>query len=133
MCYKALDYLNFPEVMKAAGSEIDEYQGCNQEVDQNFLFKGDCMRPDVYLDIIELLDTYDLPVLIYGGDKDYICNWLRHEIYTSRSEWSRSQEFGSTSIKPYVPNITGEEAGQIHNVDKFTFLRLRLYIELVVR
>lgn len=34
----------------------------------------------------QLLD-HDMPVLIYSGDKDYICNWMGGLAWTEALEW----------------------------------------------
>jgi cathepsin A (carboxypeptidase C) len=37
--------------------------------------------------LAELLDN-DIPILIYHGDKDYICNWMGGLAWTEALEWS---------------------------------------------
>ena len=69
LCYDELNwidtYLNQPKVLKALGVEVDSYEGCNFDVNRNFLLNGDWMQPFHRL-VPNLLDQ--IPVLIYAGD-----------------------------------------------------------------
>ena len=42
--------------------------------------------------VTSLLET-GLPVTIYNGDKDYICNWEGSDFWTSNLNWSGSEGF----------------------------------------
>jgi len=76
LCYDELDwistYLNKKEVMKALGAEVSSYDSCNFDINRNFLFQGDWMQPFHRL-VPGILEK--IPVLIYAGDTDFICNW----------------------------------------------------------
>ena len=67
LCYEQLGWiskwLNKPEVMEALGAEVDSYDGCNFDVNRNFLFAGDWMMPFHRL-VPEILER--LPILIYA-------------------------------------------------------------------
>ena len=75
LCYDELDwiseYLNRADVMEALGAEVDSYDSCNFDINRNFLFAGDWMKPFHRL-VPGLLEQ--IPVLIYAGDADFICN-----------------------------------------------------------
>lgn len=75
LCYDELDwiseYLNRDDVMKALGAEVSSYDSCNMDINRNFLFNGDWMQPFHRL-VPGLLK--EIPVLIYAGDADFICN-----------------------------------------------------------
>jgi cathepsin A (carboxypeptidase C) len=64
----------------------------------------------------------DVPVLVYAGDKDFICNWLGNEAWSLELEWSGGSEFAGTELEPWT--VGGHEAGQVRNYDIFTFLRV---------
>lgn len=68
LCYDDLDwiseYLNQPKVMKALGAEVSKYDSCNFDINRNFLFQGDWMKPYFRL-VPDILAK--IPVLIYAG------------------------------------------------------------------
>lgn len=125
LCYSQMqyidDYLNQPEVKAAVGAEVDNYESCNFDINRNFLFTGDWMKPDFRDAIIEVLDS-GLPVLIYAGDKDFICNWLGNQGWTNRLEWKGSAGFSAAPVQKWHNGKT--HAGDVKNYDKFTFLRI---------
>jgi cathepsin A (carboxypeptidase C) len=57
--------------MEALGVEVSGYDSCNFDINRNFLFQGDWMQPFHRL-VPGILE--EIPVLIYAGDADYICN-----------------------------------------------------------
>ena len=124
LCYEELqyidDYLNLPEVRKKLGVEVEEYQGCNFDVNRNFLFAGDWMRP-YHKSVVEMLES-GLPVLIYAGDKDFICNWLGNQAWVDRLPWSEHDKFEAQPIRDWVVNK--KTAGEVKNYKHFTFLRV---------
>lgn len=126
LCYPQLDfidkYLNQEFVKQAVGADdVETYQGCNMDINSNFLFKGDWMMP-YYTAVSELLEQ-GIPVLIYAGDKDFICNWLGNEIWSRQLPWSGHKKFAKTELSPWVLK-DGDEAGQVRNYEHFTFLRV---------
>ena len=68
LCYDELDwiqeYLNRDDVMEALGAEVDSYDSCNFDINRNFLFAGDWMKPFHRL-VPGILEK--IPVLIYAG------------------------------------------------------------------
>ncbi|PRT55557.1 Carboxypeptidase Y [Wickerhamiella sorbophila] len=124
LCYPQLDlidqYLNLPEVKEAVGADVETYQGCNFDVNRDFLFNGDWMKP--YQTAVSELLEKEVPILIYAGDKDYICNWLGNEAWSRALPWSGHEEFSKVDLGPWV--VDGEEAGQVRNHEHFTFLRV---------
>lgn len=47
--------------------------------------------------LAQLLDN-DLPILIYHGDKDYICNWIGGLAWTEALDWSKHKEFKNAPV-----------------------------------
>lgn len=124
LCYTGLEYidkyLNRDDVKEALGAEVDNYESCNFDVNRNFLFAGDWMKP-YHKAVTDLLES-KLPVLIYAGDKDFICNWLGNEAWTNVLPWSGANDFSSAKVKSW--NVKGKEAGKVKNHENFTFLRV---------
>ena len=67
LCYAQLDwitkYLNQRHVREALGAETDSYDSCNFDVNRDFLFAGDWMKP-FYRLIPSILEK--IPVLVYA-------------------------------------------------------------------
>ena len=84
------------------------------------MFAGDWMKP-YQKNVIDLLEQ-ELPVLIYAGDKDFICNWLGNQAWTDRLEWSGSKGFSKAPVRSW--KVNGKEAGEVKNYKHFTFLRV---------
>lgn len=67
LCYSEIgyinEYLNRKDVQKALGVEVSKYDSCNFDVNRNFLFQGDWMKP-FHLLVPGLLEQ--IPVLIYA-------------------------------------------------------------------
>lgn len=124
LCYDDLEfvdkYLNQDVVKAALGADVETYSGCNMDVNRNFLMGGDWMKP-YYKAVIDILEQ-DLPVLIYAGDKDFICNWLGNEAWVRKLQWSGAEGMAKAKVEPWV--VDGKEAGTKFNYDKFTFLRV---------
>lgn len=128
LCYKGMgyvsDYLNKAEVRKALGAEVDGYDSCNFDINRNFLFHGDWMKPYHRL-VPELLEQ--IPVLIYAGDADFICNWLGNKAWSEALEWPGKSKFASAELEDLVikdNEHTGKKIGQVKSHGNFTFMRL---------
>lgn len=117
-----VEYLNKPEVQEALGAEVSDYASCDEQVFNQFFLNADQIRP-YHEKVAELLDVYDLPVLIYAGDKDYICNWLGNKAWTNSLSYSKHEDFAQAKTSSYLTN-DGAVGGEKQNFDKFTFLRV---------
>lgn len=125
-CYTDMDYideyLNSEFVKNAVGaSNIDIFTGCDDTVFRNFILDGDELKPFQQF-VAELLEK-DIPVLLYAGDKDYICNWLGNHAWSDALEYLEHEEFAAAPMKDYI-SLAGSKAGEVKNHGIFTFLRL---------
>ena len=77
LCYPAIEwvaeYLNKADVQDALGVEVSKYDSCNFDINRNFLFQGDWMKP-FHRVVPGILS--EIPVLVYAGDADFICNCM---------------------------------------------------------
>lgn len=125
LCYDELDwiqaYLNKPEVMKALGAEVSKYDSCNFDINRNFLFAGDWMQPFHRL-VPGILE--EIPVLIYAGDADFICNWLGNLAWTSVLEWPGQKSYQKAPIEDFKLSDDNSKIGSIKTSGNFTFMRL---------
>lgn len=124
LCYSDLEYidqyLNQDDVRAKLGVEVDSYESCNFDINRNFLLAGDWMKP-YHKAVVDLLEQ-ELPVLIYAGDKDFICNWLGNQAWTDKLPWSGQEEFSKKPIREWT--VGKEVAGEVKNYKHFTFLRI---------
>lgn len=124
LCYSALgyisEYLNQKEVMEAVGAEVRSFESCNFDINRNFLFQGDWMKPYHRL-VPGILEQ--IPVLIYAGDADFICNWLGNQAWTEALEWPGQKAFNKASIED-IKLDNGNKYGKIKSSGNFTFLRV---------
>lgn len=125
-CYKEMDYLddylNLDYVKAAVGaSNIDIFTSCDDTVFRNFILSGDEMKPFQQY-VAELLDK-NIPVLLYEGDKDFICNWLGNYAWANALEYSKHEFFEVQPLRPWH-NKAGKLAGEVKNYGQFTFARV---------
>lgn len=127
LCYGELDYiskwLNQKSVMKALGVEVDGYESCNFDINRNFLFQGDWMQPFHRL-VPGILEK--MPVLIYAGDADFICNWLGNKAWTEALEWPGTKKFAAANMTSL--HIDGDKSerkiGEVKSHGNFTYMRI---------
>lgn len=125
LCYPDLgwisEFLNKKSVIDAVGAEIDSYDSCNFDINRNFLFAGDWMKPYHRL-VPDLLK--EIPVLIYAGDADFICNWLGNHAWTEALEWPGKAAFNQVELQDFKMADSGKSVGQIKSSGHLTFLRI---------
>ncbi|OTA66598.1 hypothetical protein K449DRAFT_413107 [Hypoxylon sp. EC38] len=113
------EYLNQDKVIKAVGAEVQNYESCNTDINRNFLFQGDWSKPFHRLvpDIIK-----QIPVLIYAGDADYICNWLGNKAWSEALEWPGKKGFNAAKLEDLETGSS--KYGQVKSSGNFTFVRV---------
>lgn len=111
------EYLNQEHVQQAVGSKVTKFEGCSSDVNVNFALRGDGARPfNKY--VADILDK-GIPVLIYAGDLDFICNWVGNKYWTEALQWSGADEYTKETLTPW-----GENEGEAKNSNGLTFLRV---------
>ncbi|OZJ03486.1 hypothetical protein BZG36_04023 [Bifiguratus adelaidae] len=129
LCYEILEsvqkYLNRPEVMKELGAQVDKYESCNMQINFRFQLAGDWMRP-YHRALIPILED-GIPVLIYAGDADFICNWMGNKAWTKVLPWSGQKSFAKAKDLDWYSDITQEKAGEVRTSEDGVFTFLRVY------
>ena len=69
-----------------------------------------------------MLDNTDLDVLVYSGDKDFICNWRGGEAWTEATKWGSKSDFNAQTYQPW--SVDGTPAGEMRQFGNFHFLRV---------
>lgn len=122
LCYDQIDYLNdyfnLEWVQEALGVD-KSYTMCSSEVGSRFV--TDFMRP--YQRHITSLLNDGIPVLIYVGDKDLVCDWVGNLAWVNQLNYTNHEEFSKESFKPWITN-NGSHAGEVKNYANFTYLRI---------
>lgn len=122
LCYSALgwisEFLNQQSVIEAVGAEVSSYDSCNFDINRNFLFQGDWMQPFHRL-VPGILEQ--IPVLIYAGDADFICNWLGNQAWTEALQWPGQKAFNRAEVSSLMLD---EEYGKVKSSGNFTFMRI---------
>ncbi|KAJ9650863.1 hypothetical protein H2198_009833 [Neophaeococcomyces mojaviensis] len=127
LCYPELGWiskwLNEKSVMKALGVEVDGYDSCNFDINRNFLFQGDWMKPFHRL-VPGILEK--IPVLIYAGDADFICNWLGNKAWSEALEWPGHKDFANAEMEDLRIDgeKTGRKIGEVKTHGNFTFMKI---------
>ncbi|KAH7406762.1 carboxypeptidase Y-like protein A [Phaeosphaeria sp. MPI-PUGE-AT-0046c] len=125
LCYDEIDwissYLNKKEVMKAVGAEVSSYDSCNFDINRNFLLQGDWMKP--YHRVVPGL-LKEIPVLVYAGDADYICNWLGNKAWTEALEWPGQKEYKKAKMEDFKIDGDGKKVGEVKSHGNFTFMKI---------
>ncbi|GMM33524.1 hypothetical protein DASC09_008490 [Saccharomycopsis crataegensis] len=120
-------YLNDERVKSVLGVEEDiKFQACNNEIQIRFEMNADSMHAH-HKEITQLLDEYEIPILVYSGDKDYLYNWLGSIGWMEELEYSGQNGFGLQSMKGLNVKDDGEtyrEIGQVKSYQNFTFVRI---------
>jgi len=121
LCYdmgNAEIYLNQPEIQAELGVSGRKWKDCRTDVHMELL--GDwvvTMAPKIQ-GVLE----WGLDVLVYSGDKDYICNWRGGEAWTHGLEWTGQEEFNNAPYQEWTVNGVG--AGALKQFKNFKFLRV---------
>lgn len=127
LCYAALgwvaEYLNRPEVMEAVGAEVSSYDSCNMNINRDFMFAGDWMKP--YHSLVPQI-LAEIPILVYAGDADYICNWLGNQAWVNELEWSGHKDFADKDLEGLTikSDEKSEEYGKVKSSGNFTFMQI---------
>lgn len=99
LCYDMTaiyNYINSPAVLNQL--QADKYwEECSDDIFYS-MNRIDANR-DVTPQLAKILNA-DIPVLIYYGDKDYICNWFGGITYLKGVAWKHQQDFLAAATVP---------------------------------
>jgi len=114
-------WLNNEDTMKALGvdsNHVHRWESCNYGI--NMKFHTDWMKNFAPF-VLDLLDKAKIPVLIYAGDVDFICNYLGNQAWTKELEWSGKKGFNAATPADWK----GAGLARVNPDDKkFTFLQV---------
>ena len=111
LCYdfsQADTLLNDADTMTTLGTTGRKWVECDQLVHTALL--GDWMT-NLMPQVGSILDDHDVQVLVYSGDKDWICNWRGGEAWTTATKWASKKEFNAAEYEDW--KVDDKAAGQM--------------------
>ena len=102
---------NNTEIQKLIGAKKVNMSMCNDTIYN--LFSVD-LATSVSPDIEYLVDN-NVDVMLYFGDKDYMCNWRGGEALVNSLNWHGTAEFLKTQMKEWI-------GGKYRKFDNFIFM-----------
>jgi len=123
LCYDfslGTKFLTSPRVMKALGTNPKvQWVDCNMEVHE--LLLGDWIG-NFAVDLPMVLAA-NIPVLVYSGTNDWICNYLGGEAWAAAMKWPGQKGYNNATWDEWTgPN--GNQAGRAKTFSGLTFLEV---------
>ena len=121
LCYdfSNLDrFLARVDVQTELGVTERSWTSCNMIVHTFML--GDWVT-NMAAEVINVINN-GVQVLVYSGDKDFVCNWRGGEAWTNSLNWNKTEEFRNTQYLKW--NLNGVTVGEKKKIDNLTFLRV---------
>lgn len=117
----ATQFLASSNAKQALGVEANRaYQQCDGTVYSDFVNAGDWMTP-AHRVIPGILT--EIPVLIYAGDIDFICNWLGNEAWTLALDWPGKSALNAAKQKELRAN-SGKNYGNVRNAQGLALMQI---------
>ncbi|KAJ2156978.1 hypothetical protein GGF46_004824 [Coemansia sp. RSA 552] len=122
-----VEYLRKPEFKQAVGASNDiDFVECSDPVFDRFVSTADGMSRSAVSSLEYILDK-KVPVLLYSGDADFICNWYGTVEVAKALNWHGKSNFANVSTADWSwPAQSGQNivAGQFMAADNLAFLRV---------
>ena len=109
-----------------AGDKHDgSYASCSDKVFNRFSKTGDGAKDSTWA-VKDLLEN-DVRVLLYAGERDFICNYLGIQAWSLDLQWSGRDEFRKQELVPWYHPAPKQEkiAGVQRTYGNLTFLTVR--------
>merc|ERR1712086_187481 len=105
-------------IQKILGVPGRSWTECSKEVHTALL--GDWMT-DLSPKVTDILNS-GADVLVYSGDKDFICNWRGGEKWSNEVAWDGHDQYAQTNYADW--NVGGKAAGALKTYKNLKFLRV---------
>jgi carboxypeptidase C (cathepsin A) len=100
--------MNDATVQETLGVTGRKWVECEKLV-HSFLL-GDWMT-NLMPQVGSILDNTDVEVLVYSGNKDWICNWRGGEAWTNDTKWKGKEDFNKQEYAEWL--VDGKAAGNL--------------------
>lgn len=111
-------FIDRKDVREELGVKNRSWSSCNMIVHTFML--GDWVT-NLQSSTVNLLKN-NIKVLVYSGDKDFICNWRGGEAWSHNLDWQGAEEFRGKEYSKW--NVNETPSGEFKNVGNLTFLRV---------
>lgn len=121
LCYDFSPVENFlkrADVIESLGVQGRSWESCNMAVHTALL--GDWVT-DLSTKVSYLLDN-GVHVLVYSGNKDFICNWRGGEAWTNGLKWQHAEEFRNASFVNWTQG--NSTFGEMKVAENLVFLKV---------
>lgn len=114
-----IDFLNQPSIKQALRVEgFVEWEPSNKTVRHDLFWYA---ALDM-VHVVKKLLNEGLPILVFVGDKDLICNCLGNENWLDKMQWKGAKKWKTAQKKTWISN--GKEAGDIRHSGLLTFINV---------
>ncbi|CAG8956791.1 hypothetical protein HYFRA_00011180 [Hymenoscyphus fraxineus] len=114
-----IDYLNDPAIKRKIGAKSNYVQD-SDETYGLFYANGDAARS--FIPTLSSLVSSGLPVLIWNGDADALCDWFTNYAVTTQISYPDAAKYKNTKVAPY--KTRGVVKGEFKSVGKLSWLRV---------
>merc|ERR1712048_1401007 len=124
LCYDmspADNLLAKPEIKKILGVSGRGWVECATGVHLALL--GDWMV-NLAPKVADILNDGGLDVLVYSGDRDFICNWRGGEAWTNGCKWNGQSDFEKEKYEDWQYENAEQPAGALKTYKNLKFLRV---------
>ncbi|KAJ2353601.1 hypothetical protein IWW50_004089 [Coemansia erecta] len=122
-----VSYLRSREFTDAVGVDPGiKYEECSDDVFDKFSASGDAMSRSA-ISSLEFILGRRVPVMLYSGDADFICNWFGTVAVAKALNWSGRGELAAAPVTDWTwPAESGKHipGGQFVSAANMTFLRV---------
>ncbi|KAF3926612.1 hypothetical protein AA313_de0207666 [Arthrobotrys entomopaga] len=117
-------YINQPNFLRTIGVQDTgrKYQYCNNDVVKDFGAAADAFKP-YHLNIAEVLRA-NIPVLVYGGDADFICPRNGNQDTVENLQWAGKGQYNQAKFQPYISKRNGQKVGETKSARGLKFTRI---------
>lgn len=114
------EFLRRPDIIKAVGSDVDDFVGCSRDVSSDFSAAKDRSKSE-NADVLRMLEA-GIDVLFYDGELDWRCSWPGVYRLISRLRYEHHAEFNAKPVR--VWSVDGEPAGETKSAGHLHWMKV---------